>query len=279
MPLITFLALAAFAANSLLCRAALTHTATDPATFTSLRLVTGALATWACVRPRGRVPRAGSWGSAVALCAYASGFSFAYVALPAGTGALLLFLAVQATMVLGGVRRGERLGPRRILGLVVALAGLVILLRPGLAAPPWFAAGLMLCAGAAWGIYSLRGQGAADPGAATAGNFLRAVPLALLLNLATLGHLKLDAAGCVLAALSGAVASGLGYVLWYHALKGLGTAAAASVQLAVPILATLAGGVLLGEALTLRMGLGSLAILGGIGLVVASRWPWGPARA
>jgi len=268
---LTLLALVAFAANSLLCRAALGHTALDPATFTSLRLLAGALATGAILRARHGAPRAGSWGSALALFAYAAGFSFAYLAMPAGTGALLLFLAVQATMVLGGLWRGVRLGAGQKLGLALAVAGLAILLRPGLAAPPWPAATLMLGAGAAWGIYCLRGMGSTDPGAATADNFLRAVPLALLLSLASVGRMRLDAAGCGYAILSGALASGLGYALWYHAIKGLGSTRAAAVQLAVPVLTALAGVVLLGEALTLRMGLASLAILGGIGLVVGIR--------
>jgi drug/metabolite transporter (DMT)-like permease len=270
--LVTLLAMVAFAGNSLLCRAALRHTAIDPASFTALRLLAGALATWGILAARG-LRQGGSWGSALALFAYAAGFSFAYLTLPAGVGALLLFLAVQATMVAGGLRRGETLGRPQGAGLALAAAGLGILLLPGLSAPPLGGALLMLGAGAAWGLYSLRGMGSADPGAATAGNFLRAVPLGLLLVLANLPRLRLDLAGSLYAVLSGALASGVGYVLWYQALKGLRASAAASVQLSVPILASLAGVLALGEPFTLRLGLASAAILGGIALVLG----WRPA--
>lgn len=271
---LTFLAMAAFAGNSLLCRAALGRTGIDPASFTAIRILSAALATWVLVRiRRGPSRRSGSWGSALALFAYAAAFSFAYRTLPAGLGALLLFLAVQATMILWGLRRGERLGRAQTAGLALALAGLALLLRPGLSAPPIAASLLMLGAGLAWGIYSLRGMGSPDPGGATAGNFLRAVPLALLLALACRGSLRLDPAGCGYAVLSGALASGLGYILWYHAMQGLKAATAASVQLSVPVLAAVAGVVLLGEPLSLRLGLASVAILGGIALVVVRRAP------
>ena len=270
--LFTFLAMAAFAGNSLLCRAALRHTAIDPATFTTVRLLSGALATWSFLLLRGTPRRhAGSWGAALVLFAYAYPFSFAYLTLPAGTGALLLFLAVQATMVLWGLRQGERLGGRQVAGMVLALAGLILLLRPGLSAPPLRGAFLMLGAGVGWGIYCLLGLGSPDPGGATAGNFLRVAPLALLVSLASRGHMRLDPLGCLYAVLSGALASGLGYVLWYQAMKGLRATTAASVQLSVPVLAALAGVALLGEPLTMRMGAASGAILGGIALVVTAR--------
>ena len=275
--LLTLLAMLLFAANSLLCRAALRHTAIDPASFTAVRLLSGALATGGLLALRRAVPRrSGSWSSAIILVVYATCFSFAYLTLPAGTGALLLFMAVQATMVLWGLRRGEGLGWRQGTGLVLALGGLGVLLRPGLQAPPPGGTLLMLGAGVAWGAYCLRGMGEADPGGATADNFRRALPLALLLVLTRLGHLRLDPAGCGYAALSGAVASGLGYVLWYHALKGLRAATAASLQLSVPVLAALAGVVFLGEALSLRLGLSAVAILGGIGLVVTTRTKLSP---
>jgi len=279
-PLLTFLAMLAFAANSLLCRAALRHTGIDPVTFTTLRILSGALATWGILRLRGGGrPLAGSWASALVMVAYAEAFSFAYLTLPAGMGALLLFVAVQATMVLWGLLRGERLGPVRAAGLALALAGLGILLRPGLATPPLGAAALMLCAGVAWGVYSVRGMGSTDPGGATAGNFLRAAPLAVLVSLVTLPRAHPDPAGCVLALLSGALASGLGYILWYQAMRGLRAATAASVQLSVPVLAALAGVVLLGEPFTLRLGLTAVAILAGIGLVSASPRPGPAARS
>ena len=270
--LLTALAMAFFAANSLLCRAALRHTAIDPASFTAIRLASAALSTWILVRARrGRGARAGSWGSALALFAYAAGFSFAYRTLPASMGALLLFLAVQAAMVLWGVRRGERLGAGQAAGLLLALAGLVYLMRPGLAAPPLAGAALMLGAGLAWGVYSLRGMGGADPAGATAGNFLRTVPMAAALCLAWGPGLRLDPAGFAYAALSGALASGVGYILWYRAIQGLSATTAASVQLSVPVLAAVAGVTLLGEPVSLRLALGSAAILGGIALVLRSR--------
>lgn len=268
--LLTVLAMACFAGNSILCRAALRQTAIDPASFTAIRILSAALATWGLLRLRRRAVRGGSWASALALTAYAAGFAFAYRTLPAGTGALLLFLAVQASMVLWGLWRGERLGRWQGAGLALALSGLAVLLRPGLAAPPWAAAALMLGAGTAWGIYSLRGMGSRDPAAATADNFLRAAPMAALLCLAAPG-LRLDPAGTAYAVLSGALASGMGYILWYRAIQGLRPAAAASVQLSVPVLTALAGVAVLGEPLSLRLGLAACAILGGIALVLGGR--------
>ena len=271
--LLTSSAMLLFAANSLLCRAALRHTAIDPASFTAVRLLAGAVATGGLlVLRRGGVPRrSGSWVSAGILVFYAICFSFAYQTLPAGTGALLLFMAVQATMVLWGLRRGEGLTWRQGAGMVLALGGLGVLLRPGLQAPPLGGTLLMLGAGVGWGAYCLRGMGEADPGGATADNFRRALPLVLLLLLARLGRLRLDPAGCGYAALSGAVASGLGYVIWYRALRDLRAATAASLQLSVPVLAALAGVAFLGESLSLRLGLAAVAILGGIWLVVVQR--------
>jgi drug/metabolite transporter (DMT)-like permease len=270
--LLTILTMVLFAANSLLCRAALRHTGLDPASFTALRIGSAALATWAVVRFRRgpRTARSGSWSSALALFVYAAAFAFAYRTrtLQAGMGALLLFLAVQATMVFWGFCRGDRLGRGQVAGLLLALGGLALLLSPGLTAPPLLGTILMLASGVAWGIYSLRGMGSADPAGATADNFLRAVPMALLLCLASLGRMQLDLAGCLYALVAGAVASGLGYVLWYHAMQGLKAATAASVQLSVPVITALAGVAVLGEPLSLRLGLASGAILGGIALVL-----------
>jgi len=268
--LLTILTMVFFAGNSLLCRAALRHTGLDPASFTAIRILSAALTTWAIVRLRSGPARArsGSWPSALALFAYAAGFAYAYRTLQAGMGALLLFLAVQATMVFWGYRRGDRLGPGQCAGLVLALGGLALLLAPGLTAPPLAGSILMLGAGVAWGVYSLRGMGSADPAGATADNFLRAAPMALLLCLASLGRLRLDPIGCGYALVAGAVASGLGYVLWYRAMRGLRAATAASVQLSVPVLTALAGVAVLGEPLSLRLALASAAILGGIALVL-----------
>ncbi|MEX8193524.1 DMT family transporter [Comamonas guangdongensis] len=268
---LTSLAMLAFAANSLLCRMALQSQAIDAASFTAVRLVSGALILALVVRLR-RAPAAGvgNWWSAWMLFAYAAAFSLAYVSLPAGAGALILFGAVQATMVGVGLWRGERLALRQWAGLLLALTGLVVLLRPGLSAPPWRASLLMLVAGMAWGVYSLRGKGAADPMGVTAGNFLRAAPLALLLPALMPSQISMNAAGLAYALCSGVLTSGLGYVVWYAALPGLKAGTAASVQLSVPLLAAIGAVLLLDEAWTLRLTLAGGAILGGIALVVVS---------
>jgi drug/metabolite transporter (DMT)-like permease len=270
--ILTLLAMIAFAGNSLLCRLALKRTAIDAASFTFIRILSGAVALWLILTIRkGTSQKAGSWASALALFAYAAAFSFAYISLSAGTGALLLFGAVQATMILWGLREGERLRTRQWLGLALAVGGLVVLLFPGLSAPPINGALLMICAGIAWGIYSLRGKGAGDPGNATAGNFLRAVVFAVVLSIALLPWARLDRAGVGYAVLSGAIASGFGYVIWYSALPGLKAASAATVQLSVPVLAAAGGIIFLGELITLRFLLASIAVLGGIALVVIEK--------
>jgi drug/metabolite transporter (DMT)-like permease len=266
----TALALLAFAANSLLCRAALADGSIDAASFTSIRLIAGAAVLWLIVRIRaGSAASKGNWLSALALFAYAAGFSFAYLKLSTATGALLLFGAVQSTMIGYGLYRGERLRGPQLGGLLLAIGGLVGLLLPGISAPPPLASALMLGAGVAWGIYSLRGKGAGDPLQVTAGNFLRTVPIALILSAATLGDISLqNAAGIGYAIASGALASGLGYAVWYSALPALKASTAASVQLSVPVIAALGGVVLLAEPLSLRLLLASLSILGGIALVI-----------
>jgi drug/metabolite transporter (DMT)-like permease len=267
--ILTLVAMIAFAGNSLLCRAALKHTSIDAASFTFTRIFSGAAALWLIMKLRHATWKdAGNWPSALALFAYAAAFSFAYNTLSAGTGALLLFGAVQATMILWGLRKGERLDARQLIGLALALSGLVLLLFPGLSAPPFGGSTLMLGAGVAWGIYSLRGKGEKNPGSATAGNFLRAVLFALIPSIILFPWMRLDRAGIVYAVISGAIASGAGYVIWYTALSGLKAASAATVQLSVPVLAATGGILLLGEPLTSRFLFASIAILGGIALVV-----------
>jgi drug/metabolite transporter (DMT)-like permease len=269
---LTLLAMIAFAGNSLLCRFALKYTDIDPASFTSIRIVSGAVVLWLIVRIRSGNRRLdGNWRSAFALFAYAAGFSFAYIDLTAATGALLLFGTVQATMISYGLSHGERFSVRRIVGFVLALAGLIALLLPGLAAPPLVSSLLMVGAGIAWGIYSLRGKGAGDPTAVTAGNFSCAVPVALTLNLVMLPWSSVDATGARYAMLSGAIASGIGYVIWYTALRGLNSAEAATVQLSVPVIAAIGGILFLGEPVTLRLFLCAVAILGGVALVIVRR--------
>ena len=270
--ILTSLAMLAFAGNSLLCRIALKHTGIDPASFTTIRLLSGAATLWLVVRVRGGASAGGgNWLSALALFAYAAGFSFAYVSLPAATGALLLFGAVQATMIGHGLRTGERLGRMQLVGLMLAFAGLVGLLLPGLSAPPLAGSIFMLGAGLAWGIYSLRGKAAGDPLRVTAGNFLRAAPIAAALSVFMMNGTPLDQAGIGYAVLSGALASGIGYAIWYTALPALKATQASIVQLSVPVIAALGGIVFLGEVLTLRLVLASAAILGGIALVILEK--------
>jgi drug/metabolite transporter (DMT)-like permease len=277
---LTLLAMIAFAGNSLLCRLALQQTAIDPASFTALRLVSGALTLWLIVRVRSSShSAAGSWPSALALFAYAAAFSYAYVSLSAATGALLLFGAVQATMLGYGLWAGERLRRRQFIGLALAMSGLVGLLMPGLSAPPLAGALLMLGAGVAWGIYSLRGKGTGDATSVTAGNFQRAVPLGVLLALAALPWHSLDFPGFWYAIASGALASGVGYAIWYTALRGLKATSAATVQLSVPVITAVGGIVFLGETISLRLLITSAAILGGIALVVIDNQPARPASA
>jgi len=304
--ILTLVTMTAFAGNSLLCRLALKQTSIDAASFTFIRIISGAIALWLIVEFRRRLmvdrttsplverspnsppvtrlprrslakaghsslPQAGNWPSALALFAYAAAFSLAYISLSAGTGALLLFGAVQATMIVWGLRRGEQLRARQWVGLAFALGGLVALLFPGLSAPPLGGSILMLGAGIAWGIYSLRGQASGDPISETAGNFLRAVPLAAVLSVAFLPWASLDRAGVGFAILSGAIASGVGYAIWYTALPGLKAASAATVQLSVPVLAAAGGIIFLSEPITLRFLFASVAVLGGIALVVIEK--------
>jgi drug/metabolite transporter (DMT)-like permease len=275
------LALLAFASNSVLCRLALRDTSIDPASFTSVRLVTGAMTLWLLVRVRsGTFRLRGDWGSAAALLIYAVGFSFAYVGVTTGTGALLLFGAVQLIMISAGLMAGERIRPKTAMGWTFAAAGVVLLLMPGVSAPPLREAALMLCAGIAWGVYSLRGRRSEEPLSDTSGNFARAVPMVLLVSAASWAHRSWDVSGALYAALSGSLASGLGYAAWYAALPRMTVVAASNAQLSVPVIAALAGVVLFGEPITLRLVVSSILVLGGIALAVRpSRSPAGASRA
>ena len=290
---LTLLAMIAFASNSLLCRLALKQTSIDAASFTFIRIFSGAVAlclimkirTW-LITDRTPSPRAasfshsslrrttcfvaGNWLSALALLVYAAGFSFAYTTLSAGTGALLLFGAVQATMIFWGMHKGERLDATQIAGFLIAVTGLVVLVFPGLSAPPLIGSILMLGAGVAWGIYSLRGKGERNPASATTGNFVRAVPFAAAVSIIFVPWAHVDFTGVTYAIISGAITSGLGYVIWYSALPGLTATSAASVQLSVPVLAATGGILLLSELVTLRYVLASISVLGGIALVVVT---------
>ncbi len=269
---VTLLAMLAFAANSILCRVALERTAIDPASFTAIRLVSGAAMLLMVVALRDGARRLeGSWLSAFALFVYAAGFSFAYVSLPTATGALLLFGTVQVTMMGHALWSGERLRAGQLVGYFLALGGLVGLLMPGLAAPSFEGATLMMGAGIAWAVYSLRASAQGDATRETTGNFVRTVPFAFVLLIFAGKSWSLDFPGVAYAVASGAVTSGLGYVVWYAALRWLKTTTAATVQLSGPLIVALGGIVFLAEALTLRWVLAALAILGGIAWVILQR--------
>jgi drug/metabolite transporter (DMT)-like permease len=272
----TSFAMVAFAANSILCRKALGTAAIDPAGFTALRLASGALVLGVLVlsgaiRRSGAARSSGSWVSAAMLFLYAVAFSFAFVRLQAGTGALILFGAVQATMILTAILRGERPGLLEYIGLAAALAGLAYLVLPGLQAPSLQGALFMAAAGTAWGVYTLRGRGAVNPAAVTADNFMRSLPFVLIVVLLSLDRVNISAPGALLAMVSGGLTSALGYVVWYAALPNLSTTRAALVQLVVPVLAAGAGVLVLSEPLSLRLVLSAGLILGGIALAITGR--------
>jgi drug/metabolite transporter (DMT)-like permease len=262
------LALFAFAGNSILCRFALRQGGMDAASFSSIRLISGAMLLTLVVKFRnGERTGHGNWLSAAALFCYAAGFSFAYLSLPAASGALLLFGAVQVTMIGYGLWSEEHMQNLQWVGLLLAFGGLVGLLLPGISATPLTGSLLMLGAGCGWGIYSLRGRAAGDPTRVTAGNFNRAAILAICLSILMIKSISLNTTGVLFAITSGALASGIGYTIWYMALPGLKATQAATLQLGVPVIAALGGVVFLGETITLRLVLASIAILGGIALV------------
>lgn len=272
--LLTVTAMLAFAANSLLCRLALRHTATDAISFTVIRLTSGAVVLWLILSMRGtsRKPT-GSWSGAFTLFVYAFAFSYAYLHLDAGTGSLLLFGAVQLTMLGYGYVKGERMQSIALTGLVLAIVGIVALLLPGASAPPVESAVIMLVSGIAWAGYTLIGKRSSDPLSSTTGNFLRALPMVILASIPFAHELSIDTHGLLLAIASGAMASGVGYTIWYAAMRSLTSFRAATVQLSVPVLASLGGVLMLGEHLTLRLVISSLAVLGGITLVLIDRGP------
>lgn len=273
---LTGITLFAFAANSVLCRLALGAGAIDAASFTAVRLVSGALMLLGILALKSQKAPGpqGSWASTFWLALYAITFSYAYLSLSAGTGALILFGAVQATMIGWALRAGERPGVIEWVGLVVALSGVVYLVLPGVTAPSPVGSALMALAGVGWGFYSLRGRGAADPLGDTARNFVRSVPLvvaALGVALVAPGQEHVSMRGVMLAVASGALASGVGYAVWYTALRGLTATRAAIVQLAVPVIAAFGGVIFAAETITLRLAVSSALILGGVGAATLSR--------
>ena len=272
--LCTMLALTAFAANSILCRLALEEPAIDAASFTTVRLLSGALTllVFSSLASKSTTSvRPGSWWAASLLFLYAVSFSFAYLSLSAGTGALILFAAVQLTMILAALLAGERPAQLEWLGLVAALVGLIYLVSPGLSAPSAAGSLLMGLAGISWGLYSLLGRGVQDPVGVTTGNFVRSVPFTLLVSAVAFRSLELSGSGVLLAMASGDLTSGLGYVIWYAALPGLSATRAATVQLSVPVLAAVGGVLFLFETVTVRLLFSAVLILGGIGLSLLGR--------
>ena len=274
----TAAALVAFAANSILTRLALGGGGggMDAATFTTIRIVAGAVVLAALVRVQ-----AGDWAAIrggardlvgpLALFAYAALFSFAYVRIGAATGALLLFGAVQLTMIVWGILSGERPKARVWLGLAVAATGLAWLVLPAVARPDPLGSGFMILAGVAWGVYSLAGRRAKQALASNARSFVWAVPLALLLNLSMMGSARVGLRGALLAMTSGGLTSGIGYAIWYRALRGLSATRAAILQLGVPIIAAFGAVAILHETLTARLAVAALAVIGGVSLVISER--------
>jgi drug/metabolite transporter (DMT)-like permease len=272
--LLTAFALTAFAFNSILCRMALGGDEIDAAGFTLVRLLAGAVTLALICASFGKtqsVWKSGRWASALFLFAYAICFSFAYLGLTTGTGALILFGSVQMTMIAAALMKGDRPGTFELIGVAVAFAGLVYLVLPGLSAPPLASSLLMAAAGASWGFYTLRGKGSGDPLAETTGNFVRSVPMIVLTAIPFLDGLHLSTRGALLAVLSGALASGVGYWVWYAALKFHTATRAAVLQLAVPVIAAVGGVLLLAESAGMRLAISAFLILGGIGVSIASR--------
>lgn len=276
----TLLALIAFAANSVLCRLALGQQAIDAAGFTILRLLSGAFVLFVLItiqNKRNSLSPKGSWAAGAMLFLYAISFSFAYVTLDTGTGALILFGSVQITMIVLSMLAGNRLHLSEWAGIAIAFAGFVYLVLPGVTAPPLTGFLLMTVAGISWGVYTLKGRASSAPLVDTAGNFLRTVPLVIVVAIVEFRHLHVSPAGAVLAVLSGGIASGLGYAIWYRALGGLGATQAAVVQLSVPVIAAIGGVMFMAEMITLRLTVAGLLILGGILLVVLGRYYFVPA--
>ena len=278
-------AMLAFAGNSVLCRWALADTSIDPASFTVIRLISGSVflvilvyvikpylqsspSDMASASPTGPAKLLGSWSGAIALFAYAACFSFAYISLSAATGALLLFGSVQITMIGFSLWRGERLNSWQITGVFSTIIGLGIMFLPSATTPGFLAGGLMSCAGIAWGVYSILGKQAGNPTLVTTGNFIRASILAIVLGLLSLPYVVLDHTGIILAIVSGALASGAGYAIWYAVLPRITSTQAATMQLSVPVIASFGGLLLLNEAIALSFVVASFAILGGIALVI-----------
>jgi drug/metabolite transporter (DMT)-like permease len=274
----TSVAMLAFAGNSIICRLALRDGAIDPATFTSVRLLAGAitlLLVFAITRRDTSLRSHGSWLSALVLFLYAIAFSYAYITLSAGAGALILFAFVQATMIALALWSGDRPGAPEWLGWLLAFAGVIWLVLPGVEAPPAGGALLMALSGIAWGVYSIRGRKESDALGSTTSNFLLSVVFVMALALATFAEAQISLRGIALAVVSGALTSGIGYVIWYAALDYLSAMQAALVQLSVPAIAALGGVLLLAEPVSMRLLVSSALVLGGISMALIHKWKIG----
>lgn len=271
--ILTAVSMLAFAANSVLARLALSNGDIDPLGYTGVRLVSGALVLAALVSFRSgrRIgPGMGSWSGAFALLLYAGTFSVAYVMIGAGPGALILFASVQIGMLAWAIFKGDRPVPLEWLGIAVAFLALVYLVSPGLVAPPLAGALLMVVAGLSWAGYSLLGRGSRSPLTDTAGNFVRCLPVGVILVVVGVSISSPSVAGIAYAVASGAIASGLGYLIWYSVLPTLSRSRAAFVQLTVPSIAAVGGVIFIGEPLTGRLVLATIGIIGGVALALAA---------
>ena len=275
--LFTGLALIAFAANSVLCRLALGGSAIDASTFTIVRLLSGVIVLTVIlniskINSNSSPSTKGSWPASIALFLYAFTFSFAYVTLETATGALILFGSVQITMILLTIFSGNRLHISEWVGMAIAFAGFVYLVLPGVTTPSVIGFFLMTVSGIAWGVYTLKGRGSKSPIMDTAYNFLRTVPFVIILAIITMKYAHYSTEGILLAALSGGIASGIGYMIWYIALSGLSVTQAAVLQLLVPVIAAFGGIIFVSESISLRLAVSSTMILGGILMVVLGRY-------
>lgn len=271
----TVLALIAFAANSVLCRLALGEKTIDASSFTSIRLLSGAVVLFIILkinRDKNRPPTKGSWSATLMLFLYALTFSFAYITLDTGTGALILFGSVQITMILLSLISGYRLHVTEWMGVTIAFVGFVYLVLPGVTAPSFTGFSLMTIAGFAWGVYTIKGRGSVNPLTDTAYNFSRSIPLVIVLVALTFQKAHISSEGILLAAISGGLTSGIGYTIWYIALGGLSTTQAAVIQLSVPVIAALGGVIFVSEQISMRLTLSALLILGGILIVILGRY-------
>lgn len=272
---LTSLALIAFAANSVLCRLALGNEAIDAASFTIIRLLSGTtvlLLIVATTRNSAADATKGSWGASFMLFLYAATFSYAYISLDTGTGALIMFGSVQITMILLSLISGARLHLTEWAGVAMAFTGFVYLILPGVTTPSTTGFALMTVSGIAWGIYTLKGRGSKNPLLDTAYNFLRTTPLVIILAIIAMNTLNYSTGGIVLALLSGGITSGIGYTIWYIALRGLTSTQAAVLQLSVPLIAALGGVIFVSEAITFRLMISATLVLGGILMVVLGRY-------